>query len=112
MMRASIIIFIILYTSNSHAQPSRTGNDILPGCQAIVTNALPNDRILNIKIGYCMGAIAALGASDHVCAPDSSTTGQAIRIVAKYLEDNPQRLQESFIDLAIDALGEAWPCEP
>jgi hypothetical protein len=83
MMRASIIMFIILYTSNSHAQPSRTGNDILPGCQAIVTNALPNDRILNIKIGYCMGAIAALGASDHVCAPDSSTTGQAIRIVAK-----------------------------
>ena len=33
------------------------------------------------------------------------------RISVAYLEANPQRLHENFIELTIEALRKAWPCK-
>ncbi|MFL6797468.1 MAG: Rap1a/Tai family immunity protein [Xanthobacteraceae bacterium] len=33
-----------------------------------------------------------------------------MRITVAYLEANPQRLHEDFIELTLQALRKAWPC--
>jgi hypothetical protein len=40
------------------------------------------------------------------------TYNQAIQIVTVYINARPQRIQERFIDLATEALHDAWPCKP
>jgi Rap1a immunity proteins len=40
------------------------------------------------------------------------TYNQAIQIVTAYINARPQRMQERFIDLATEALHDAWPCKP
>ena len=36
------------------------------------------------------------------------TVEQAIRIVVRYIDSQPARLQENFYDLAVEALRAAW----
>ena len=40
-----------------------------------------------------------------------ATSEQGVRIVIKYIEARSKRMQEPFGELALEALGEAWPCE-
>jgi hypothetical protein len=36
----------------------------------------------------------------------------SIQMVTAYIGARPQRSQERFIDLATEALQDAWPCKP
>ena len=38
-------------------------------------------------------------------------TGAGVRVVIKYIEARPERMQEPFGTLALEALEEAWPCK-
>jgi hypothetical protein len=40
-----------------------------------------------------------------------ATHGQTIRVVVKYIDDQPGRLHENFKLLVLEALQKAWPCE-
>jgi hypothetical protein len=44
------------------------------------------------------------------CSPDGATFLQAERVVVRYLEIHPEKLQMNFQRLATAALREAWPC--
>ena len=44
------------------------------------------------------------------CQPDGTTTGQAARIVVKYLRDHPEELHKHDSVLAFTALKAAFPC--
>ena len=50
--------------------------------------------------------------SSAACPPANVTYNQAIQIVTAYISARPQRIQERFIDLATEALHDAWPCKP
>ena len=50
--------------------------------------------------------------SSAACPPANVTYNQAIQIVTVYINARPQRIQERFIDLATEALHDAWPCKP
>jgi hypothetical protein len=50
--------------------------------------------------------------SSAACLPASVTCNQAIQMVTAYINARPQRIQERFIDLATEALHDAWPCKP
>ena len=46
------------------------------------------------------------------CTPEQGVTnGEAARIVLKYLKDNPQKLDQNEVELAIQAFREAFPCK-
>jgi hypothetical protein len=70
-------------------------------------------------IAFCAGQIETLvwlASSGHLsddarfCPPKDVTTGQARKIVIKYIEDRPDSLYDPFMPLAIDGLRDAWPC--
>jgi Rap1a immunity proteins len=50
--------------------------------------------------------------SSAACPPGNVTYNQAIQIVTAYINARPQRILERFIDLATEALHDAWPCKP
>jgi hypothetical protein len=47
----------------------------------------------------------------HACPPSNSSTAQAVRIVVKYLRDNPERLHMPASVLVTDAIRSSFPCK-
>ena len=45
------------------------------------------------------------------CYPDTASMGQSIKVVEKYLRDNPNKLHEKRGGLVLDALKKAYPCK-
>jgi hypothetical protein len=83
--------------------------------------ALPQD----FDSGVCWGAFATLekavsvivGSQSNVptfgaCTPETSTRTQLIAIFVEYTRRHPERLHESFFNIAIDSLRTAFPCSP
>jgi hypothetical protein len=64
-------------------------------------------------MGLCEGEIwgtwSTLDGAGWISSPPGATTEQAERIVVKYLQDNPQELNESSTVLIYDALLAVWP---
>ena len=86
---------------------------IQSGRQADVTN----DETLGM--GYCLGLILGIkflaGAATKntaypICVPDNAPSGQVLSVVLRYLRNHPQKLNDNFLYLIMDALLEAWPC--
>jgi hypothetical protein len=62
--------------------------------------------------GVCIGAVQAIAFIHKQCAdiPSGVTTGQLIRVVIRYIEARPKRMNETFAALVAEALVDAWPC--
>ncbi len=45
------------------------------------------------------------------CHPEGIITGQATRVVVKYLKDHPEQLHNNMITLTILAFKKAFPCK-
>lgn len=101
------------------------GNTLLKDCQATIRlldtkQASPNETI---GIGQCFGMVEAARSAlvifeDQIpksfrgCVPNGGiTNGQSVRIVNKYLHDNPAKLNQDATMLILLAYHEAFPCE-
>jgi hypothetical protein len=116
-LRLAAAAVALLVTSPAFSQGatngSATGNQMLEGCQAIVAS----NREPTFRQGFCLGVVYML-MSDHeyykglnlFCRPANATTGQAIRIVTRFMEENPQNLHLPLEMIATRALHLAWPC--
>src|SRR6516164_3861874 len=65
------------------------------------------------KMGFCAGVINGITymkTSIGVCQPDGVSTQQATSVVVQYIDKRPERMNENFRLLAIEALQAAWPC--
>jgi hypothetical protein len=92
---------------------ARSGTDLVGACHGVLENNRPEaGEALNQ--GVCMGTVFTLmqlgPTTLNICPPPSSTNYQGIRVVLKFIDDKPERLNEEFVGLAIDALRKAWPC--
>jgi hypothetical protein len=107
-MKTSVVcagILLLLISGEAMGREFGTANEMMPGCRAMLTHDQPNI----LRQGECIGAVAAITHIDSaVCAPKDSTVEQAIRIVVRYIDSQPARLQENFYDLAVEALRAAW----
>ncbi len=106
---------------------SSTGYDMLGYCgtvdrvvsgQLSASEAAPTVEDAMIQ-GFCVGAVlgvrflAATSTKNTeypICVPDNAPKGQVLSIVVRYLHDHPERLNDNFVWLVMDALREAWPC--
>ncbi len=61
-------------------------------------------------MGY-VSATAAIAATDELICPSESTNMMAVRVVVKFLNDHPERLQERENQLVFEALRKAYPCK-
>src|SRR5437870_3591848 len=81
---------------------------IMPGCRQFIVSNTP----FYFLEGNCNGIIETLQfMSPDVCAPPGSTLVEAVRIVVRYIDERPDRQQENFRILSLEALSEAWPCK-
>jgi Rap1a immunity proteins len=85
-----------------------SAKSVLPGCQDYL------DREATVSGGRCMGLVEGLlmlGYTQMFCAPKFSSPDQFIRLIVLYIEDRPEREQEDFRVLALEALARTFPCK-
>jgi len=126
-MKIVIMIVLTLYHVNISAKKKNvTGNDILSMCNTVVY--LGNFKMKSINISrkgygsamYCIGMVSGLRTANALkgvdgmkwfCSPEGNITNeQYVRIIVKYLKDNPKDLHRSGTMLALLALTDAYPC--
>lgn len=106
----ALIAAVALDGGAALAEPAAdSANYIMPGCRSFIAKTGEN-LFLN---GLCVGMIDVLSTSSDlgVCHPADATTGQSVRVVVKYIDDRPARLNEVFKRMALEALQVAWPCK-
>jgi hypothetical protein len=114
--RRSAALVAMLVLSNDFALAEVDSNSakyIMPGCRALLEVDRPKDTNTEFLSAQC-GAIVrrlAYTSSANVCPPNTVGRDDSIRVVVKYIDDTPARLQEGFFALALEALRAAWPCK-
>ena len=90
-------------------QDTNSANYLMLGCEAFLLDPIPTSKLL--VAGVCAGIIDTLQAvKPNICLPAMSTRRLLVRGVVTYINNNPARLHENFIDLAGEALEQTWPC--
>ena len=117
MKQVTILMFLALAALPAFA--AQDGNGLLNGCKVSLdlTDKVPRTSLTTKDImdaGYCAGVVHAVAGMAHTSGylPDShlDNTRQDIRVVEKYLYDNPESLSEPDYILVLKALLKAYPC--
>jgi len=90
---------------------------IYEGIQSGRRTDVTSDETLGM--GYCLGVIlgikflaeaATKNTPYAVCVPNDAPSSQLLSVVLHYLRNHPQKLNDNFLHLIMNALLEAWPC--
>lgn len=129
MKRLAVIAVVFALGLLSHAQQPKeaTQFDLLNQCQPLTRNPmnLTVDEMLGVRecLGYISGMRDMLTAwraeskvmkqpdSAPMCVPYESTTGELVRVVVKYMNDNPTSLHEPRAGPVLHAFIHAYPCK-
>jgi hypothetical protein len=127
-MNRIIACTLLCVLMSVYAEPgfANDGNRLLQQCQQAIRlfdNPKNLDPAEAFDANYCIGYVEGIldthdvyrnwDSLSQVCYPESGITlGQGIRIIVKYLNDNPDKLHLSQQWLAIGALSIAFPCKP
>ncbi|MFJ2684026.1 Rap1a/Tai family immunity protein [Pseudomonas sp. NPDC087342] len=95
------------------------GNGLLLQCQALI-RSMEIQGPDTYDSGHCMGVVQ--GVTDVLvlyqdklpkkfCIPHDVTYGQGVRIVTKYMQDNPSLLNNHDSVLVLAAYADAYPCK-
>lgn len=105
------------------------GNSLLTKC-SLAVRVFDGEKLSSADAAegsFCMGYL--LGSHDtdymvqtleehgkitlmkHACVPSNVSTAQIIRVVVKYLRDNPERLNMPAPVLVTDAIRSSFPCK-
>ncbi|MBZ5689256.1 MAG: hypothetical protein LAP86_29990 [Acidobacteriia bacterium] len=128
-MKLQLLFVITLCSYVCVAQEAKDldGNHLLDNCTAAVqfmdsgkfdndTQASQTSWCTGYVTGVLQGLDLARGLTDkeyrkvYPCLTGVAAK-QAIRVIVKYLRDNPEKLQERGITLAFAALQRAFPCK-
>jgi Rap1a immunity proteins len=121
-MRAAVLgIAMGMMGVSALAQENKqSASYMLPHCRAAVNKeelARPADAVVR---GVCIGIIEAIDfmmsefppqeKQYSSCPPSGVSLEQTVRVVITYTEGRPQRMNENFKTLAVEAIHDAWPC--
>jgi hypothetical protein len=92
--------------------PWDSANYFLPYCVS-ETKIPPNYRY-ELR-GFCSGVIysimVVMRQLKWACLPEEITVDQARGVAVRYISARPERMHEPFINLASEAIEDAWPCK-
>jgi hypothetical protein len=91
-----------LYSAAVYAGAYITGNFLYDSQKAVGKELL---------LGYVAGIHDSYYDARLFCKPDNVPLGQAVDVVAKYLNDHPEKRHLEAQLLVVVALTEAWPCK-
>jgi hypothetical protein len=105
-MTRRLAIAAILALGCASSAIGGTALEYLPGCRAFQADAA------GFRAGYCAGLVMGIASTaiNVVCLPKGVTGGQAVDVVVRYIDARPERQQEEFMSLALEAMKAAWPC--
>ena len=121
-MRALVLgIAMGLVVGTALAQENKSSaNYMLPYCRAAANNQAPTLASDAVMQGMCVGIVDAIDfmmsefppdeKEFSSCPPGDVTLKQALEVVIKYIDGRPERMNENFKKLAIEAIHDAWPC--
>ena len=117
-MRVYIIVagLILSLIGRGSATVVDKGNDAQKSCELLVQNSF-RDQGEARSAGACEGMIETamlfspnLPADVRACPPAQGSILQSAKVLLRYLENNPDRVHEPGITVAIQAFRDAWPC--
>ena len=92
------------------------GTDAQRSCELLVQGSF-RDQGEARSAGTCEGMIETamlfspnLPAEVRACPPAQGSVLQSAKVLLRYLENNPDRVSEPGITIAIEAFRDAWPC--
>src|SRR5215212_8142712 len=122
-MRAVVLgiaMGLILGTSALAQENKSSANYMLPYCRAAVNNKPPTLSTDAVLQGMCVGIVDAIDfvMSEYQpeeqeyrsCPPSDVILKQAVQVVITYIDARPERMNENFKKLAIEAIHDARPC--
>ena len=116
---AAAFLAVALLTKPVDAQSKdiNSANYVVPACKSFLAREVATTDNA-FEQGRCAGMLRGLRylAGDtpnnlRSCIPKGVTIGQLVRLVLAYVERRPQRMHEDFLDLALEAFHDAWPCK-
>ena len=117
-MRVYIIFagLILSVIGRASATVVDKGTDAQRSCELLVQDAFRDQGEARFA-GSCEGMIETamlfspnLPADVRACPPAQGSILQSAKILLRYLDNNPDRVNEPGITIAIEAFRDAWPC--
>src|SRR6516162_11460907 len=117
-MRAYIIVagLALSVIGKASATVVDKGADAQKSCELLVQGSF-RDQGEARSAGSCEGMIETamlfspnLPAEVRACPPAQGSILQSAKVLLRYLENNPDRVNEPGITIAIEAFRDAWPC--
>jgi hypothetical protein len=116
LLAASLAARVAVSTDFAIAQDPYSANAVLRGCQLNLGQTTATTPIDLYDLAFCTGEVIALmqisGALQNpICVPRDATADQAKQVIVRHLDKTPERTNERFALLAVEALRQAWPCK-
>ena len=117
-MRVYIIVASLAFSVTGAASGTvvDTGADAQRYCQLLVDGSF-HDYGEARSAGSCEGMIETamlfspnMPADVRGCPPPQGSVLESAKVLVRYLENNPDRLEEAGITVALEAFRDAWPC--
>jgi hypothetical protein len=117
-MRVYIIFagLILSVIGRASATVVDKGTDAQRSCELLVQDAFRDQGEARFA-GSCEGMIETamlfspnLPADVRACPPAQGSVLQSAKVLLRYLDNNPDRVNEPGITIAIEAFRDAWPC--
>jgi hypothetical protein len=119
MMRAHIVAASLALAAIGTAGGTvvDAGTDAQKSCRLLVDGSFHSDDEAR-SAGACEGMVETamvfapnMPADIRGCPPPQGSALESAKVVLRYLDNNPGRLEEPGITLTIEALRDAWPCD-
>ena len=117
-LAAMTCVLLAMAGAAANAQLDRQATDrsartVIVGCEALLAGKeFEQDAYWR---GGCGGAVLGVwdtsAALKQVCTPHGVTLPDVVRIVVDFIAARPERMDELFTTLALEALRSAWPCK-
>lgn len=114
----SAIALLALPAAAGAGSESPDGNKLLRDCRIHESRSSTSGPVNALATGYCQGFVkgvlqtASFVEPPLVCQPpDGVALGEAIAVVLEYLEEHPERQYLTDMELALEALRQAYPCK-
>ena len=117
-MRVYVILacLALLLIGRAGATVVDKGADAQRSCELLVQESF-RDQGEARSAGSCEGMIETamlfspnLPAEVRACPPAQGSVLQSAKVLLRYLDNNPERVKEPGITVAIEAFRDAWPC--
>ena len=86
-----------------------SANYAMLGCRELVSQS-NRDTELQRECASTVRTMIYVAASRGICPPGGATVGNAVRVIVVYIDQRPERMDEQFEALALEALQQSWPC--